>query len=440
MIGIEVTRDESTWLLEDRDTVLRMARIGQLGPADTLRETREGDFVAARDLEWLAGAFEGDPWDAWEELDGMDPEEAWAEVAVPVQVAEEPVEDTDLTTRKDYEREARGPWRPQAARAADPSMTLSVSFKPAGAPSTSPAPKSKAPAKSPPPLRTPPRPQAPPAMRAQGPGTALDPSMGQVIEFPNARVGSVRPSPLGSELPAALLQPLEVQDLVPNDPGNIRVHRAAPPEPPRSMAPWLVVIALILCLAAFGLSIYSIQRDAQWTSAQSRATPTAPAATPGAVPEPAAKPAAAVADDADLISELGALDAELRERIPGTPVDLGGRADGLASALLIELSNMKLGPVKVSAPVVSWTGARNDVVEVADVEVRLTSSGTIERELAAVGLVVGKYLQHYGFEIRKFSVIVTGQDGVSRKRQIEPDAARQLWSGRKDLYEFLTGR
>jgi len=270
--------------------------------------------------------------------------------------------------------------------------------------------------------------------------------MGQVIEFPNARTGPGRPSPVGSELPAALLQPLEVQDLVPNDPDSVRVHRAAPPEPPRSMAPWLVVIALILCLAAFGLSLYSIQRDAQWTSAQPRATAAAPVATPTPAAEPAAEPApaaaaaAASADEADLVAELAALDAELRERIPRTPVSLGGGPDELASALLIELSNMKLGPVKVAAPVVSWTGAQNDVVEVADVEVRLTSTGTIERELAAVGLVVGKYLQHYGFEIRNFAVIVTGQDGVSRKRQIEPDAARQLWSGRKDLYEFLTGR
>jgi hypothetical protein len=111
----------------------------------------------------------------------------------------------------------------------------------------------------------------------------------------------------------------------------------------------------------------------------------------------------------------------------------------LSSALLIELSNMRLGPIKVSAPVISWTGAHNDVVEVADIEVRLTTTGNIEEELAAVGLVVGKYLQHYGFQVRKFSVIVAGSDGVSRERIIDPDAARNLWTGRKNLYEFLTG-
>ena len=164
------------------------------------------------------------------------------------------------------------------------------------------------------------------------------------------------------------------------------------------------------------------------------------AEVPESVEEVASPETSASEEEAEQVSQLARLDAELRERIPPSPLDLRGGPDDLESALLIELSNMKLGPVKVSAPVVSWTGARNDVVEVADVEVRLTSSGSIERELAAVGLVLGKYLQHYGFEVRTFSVIVIGQDGISRKRQMEPVSARHLWSGRKDLYEFLTGR
>ena len=447
MIGIEVTRDGHIWLLEDRSTVIRMVRIGQLGPADTVRESRDAAWADASSLDWLASAFQGDPWEAWEELDGVDPEQVWAEAAVPVEADIDPVDDTDVSTREAMTREAEPEPLIETLSDADVEPSeMSLSFQPAPAlsePVVSPSPADPSPASQPPqdPVGD------PPALAASAEGSPVS-SMGQVIEFPNGRQGAARSV---SDVSAALLQPLEVQDLVPNDLDSVRVHEAPPPQPPRSLAPWLVVMALILCLAAFGLSLWSIQRDAQWTSARATAVPPTPqvqasevAEVPEAVEEVASPEASASAsaseEEAEQVSQLARLDAELRERIPPSPLDLRGGPDDLESALLIELSNMKLGPVKVSAPVVSWTGARNDVVEVADVEVRLTSSGSIERELAAVGLVLGKYLQHYGFEVRTFSVIVIGQDGISRKRQMEPVSARHLWSGRKDLYEFLTGR
>ncbi len=416
MIGIEVTRDGRTWLLEDRETVVRMARIGQLGPADGVRESREADFVEARTLGWLAEAFEGDPWDAWEELDGTDPEEAWSAAAVPVAAEQDEIEDTDVTKRERLEDTEEAPPAP--------SPTLSVSFKPA-AEERPPKKESAGP--------VPPAP--PPALAAE----ATPEERGKVIAFPSSR--PARPPPSGSELPAALLQPLPVQDLVPNDSDSVRLHGAPPPESPKPLYPWLVGMAMVMFLAGFTLVIYSIQRDARWTSGTvSNPAPTVAVAEVPEPAEPEPTPEPVEVDEADLVSELEALRADLKERIPASPITLSGGPDDLESALLIELSNMKLGPVKVDAPVLSWTGAQNDVVEVADVEVRLPDNDSIERQLAVVGLVVGKYLQHYGFQIRTFSVVVTGDDGVSRKRQMDPVAARHLWSGRKDLYGFLTGR
>ncbi len=229
---------------------------------------------------------------------------------------------------------------------------------------------------------------------------------------------------------------------MPNDPDNVEVHAAPPPET-RTLAPWLLVMALVLCIAAFGLSIWHIQLNAGWTSARP-----GPAATTSAAPaatQPETEPVAAVhaqpdaQQEAAFISELEALVAELRSRIPATTIDLGTGTDDLANALLIELSNMKLGTVKVDAPVLSWTGARNDVPELVDITVRLSSRGSIERELATVGLVVGKYVQRYGFTVNTFSIVVVDEAGVSRGRNMDADAARNLWTGRMGLYSFLTG-
>jgi hypothetical protein len=450
MIGIEVTRDGQTWLLEDRETVVRMARIGQLGPADKVREEREAEWRPARDVEWLSESFEGDPWDAWEELDGEHPEEIWAACVVPVESEEDPSEDTDVSTRKaalDNERPVAKVEAP-VVQSAGPPPKMSLSFQPAAGK------KPKAPKKKSPPPRSakPKRPSlvSQPRERSAQASSRIPPkqtgassarTMGQIIEFPQGRGG---PSQNRSNmLPAALLQPLEVEALVQNDPDAIEVHQGPQPNEPKSWVPWLVVMALVLCLVAFGLSIWTIRLNAGWTSPRTGSTPTPLAVTR---PEPLIEPADVDAatgntsgEDQALVADLDTLTEEIRERIPRTTEDLEGGPDDLSSALLIELSNMRLGPIKVSAPVISWTGAHNDVVEVADIEVRLTTTGNIEEELAAVGLVVGKYLQHYGFQVRKFSVIVAGSDGVSRERIIDPDAARNLWTGRKNLYEFLTG-
>ncbi len=449
MIGIEVNRGGRTWLLEGRETVVRLARLGQIGASDRVREERNGTWAEAGDLDWLAPAFEGDLWDAWDELDGEDPEEIWAAHAVPVESEDEGAEDTDLTSRKEMEAARRAalqrrrelhdarttrPGRPKPPPERRPAK-MKVTFTPAPGAEPTPPPRAPVPSAPSPPAEPAPRPGLA-GMAPDGAPPSTSEPWGQVIAFPKgggAAVAAEQP-----DVPPRLLQPLEVQPLVPEDPGDIRVTARPPPES-RSWAPWLLVMALVLCLAAFALSIWHVQLNAGWTSARPVAeVPRADvpvAAQPG--PEPVVEE-----HIEDMVerqqAELDALAAELRARIPIESIDLGQGTDDLANALSIELSNMKLGAVKVDAPVVSWTGARNDVPEVVDISVRLNSRGAIERELATVGMVVGKYLHRYGFTVRNFDIVVVDEQGI-KGRDIDADAARNLWTGRMDLYSFLTG-
>ncbi len=455
MTGIEVIRDGRVWRLADREAAIRMARIGLVGPADNVREGDQS-WQEARQLDWLASSFLGDPWDAWEELEGKDPEGIWAATATLVDSEEDLPEVTDLTQIQDLGEGADPPVQ---------GVSHEVEFAYLGT-------QRKTPRSLPDP-GTSPVPEAPPsspraekaehrfskrAEKADTPETAvfagevgsdgppsLVPVMGQVIAFPQGRGGAAAaPLALHSQEPSDLLEPLAVHALGGDESGDGLALRDSPPAEPRAWAPWLLVMALILCIAAFGLSIWSVHLNARWTSPRTLPAPVV-VEVADVEPEPLAEPqpeqilVPQEAEDERPLVDLEALAAELRERIPVETLALQGGPDDLASALLIELSNMKLGPVRVSAPVVSWTGARNDVVEVADIEVRLTATGNIERDLAAVGLVVGKYLQQYGFRVRDLSIIVVGNDGVSRKRQLDPGAARSLWTGRKSLYDFLTG-
>jgi hypothetical protein len=129
----------------------------------------------------------------------------------------------------------------------------------------------------------------------------------------------------------------------------------------------------------------------------------------------------------------------LRNTMSPGVIDMMGRPDDLSTALLVELSRMKLGPVKVQADVLAWGGAKNDMPEAAEIHVLLQSKGEFEWELGAVGLVVGKYAQFYGLQVLRLQVTLQSEDGTLKRQQIDPELAREFYRNRIDLFGYLRG-
>jgi len=92
----------------------------------------------------------------------------------------------------------------------------------------------------------------------------------------------------------------------------------------------------------------------------------------------------------------------------------------------------------VRAPVINWTRAgSNRVPEVADVQVQIRSEGELDREFAAIAMVVGKYLTHYDMTLSQFKVAVETESGELRGRSFDPMAARDLYAFRISLQEYF---
>jgi hypothetical protein len=136
-------------------------------------------------------------------------------------------------------------------------------------------------------------------------------------------------------------------------------------------------------------------------------------------------------------SRYDAMFADLNDRmLPGTQ-DVSG-ADGLESALLIEFSRLKFNALHVVAPVVAWEGTKAEVPAEVNVEISYTSpNGEIDRELTAIGLVVGKYMQQYDLRVPRLEITIQEAGKPDHKRVIDARDARRLYLRQITVERYL---
>jgi hypothetical protein len=133
------------------------------------------------------------------------------------------------------------------------------------------------------------------------------------------------------------------------------------------------------------------------------------------------------------------MELALRNRmVPGCSTI--AREDDLDTALRVELSRLGVHAHKVHAPVLTWGGRKGDMPHAVEIMIWYQGqAGELDRELGAIGLVVGKYAQQYGLDVRSFEVYLEGADGTSRLRALDANQAKQLYLRRVSLLQFLTG-
>jgi len=133
------------------------------------------------------------------------------------------------------------------------------------------------------------------------------------------------------------------------------------------------------------------------------------------------------------------MELQLRNRmVPGCSTIF--KEDDLDTALRIELSRLGVHADSVHAPVLTWGGRKGDVPHA--VEIKIWYEGQpdeLDRELGAIGLVVGKYAQQYGLDVRAFDINVKDSDGNARERSLDAAAAKQFYLRRIPLLKFLMG-
>ncbi len=433
MPGWEVRKGGAVYLLADPDDLVRMASIGQVRGGDEVRREGRKRWKKARDLKELDAVYAADPWAAWDTLGGRKPQELWAGCAQLIEPAHAPQTEEASVTPEPVEAPAAAPVA--APVAAPPSSELAQGFAEPVAPTEDTAPRMLPP---PPVIPTPPVPAAdlgqPLPKHPQETHPTLVPSQaleshptlvpGEVIAFPS---GARSDGNAAAALRLEIMASPETRDTGPR---------------PRRMFPWVFGgLATVGTLAMLAVQSH-VRTTATWVSPR---RPVAEAEEgPGPLAEKEEPKVATVAleEPEEVVETPSALrdaaDALRNTMSPGV-IDMMGRPDDLSTALLVELSRMKLGPVKVQADVLAWGGAKNDMPEAAEIHVLLQSKGELEWELGAVGLVVGKYAQFYGLEVSRLQVSLQSEDGTLRRQEVDPELAREFYRNRIDLFGFLRG-
>lgn len=210
---------------------------------------------------------------------------------------------------------------------------------------------------------------------------------------------------------------------------------------PRTGGPRFGLLALVgfVCFGLVGIVNGYVRHVAGQTYVPSLAQQGAPAAAEPvatAEPSPSVEPTPTELQPS-AIDPLDALDAELRGRLRPEVPDVTEEGD-LESALFVELSRMGLAELTVSASVTGWTGKKRNVPQSAEVVVGFRSrAGELDRELAAVGLVVGRAIQSLGLELARFEVHLDAGEAGVRRWPIDPDQARNYYVRRTSLESFL---
>ncbi|MEE2750813.1 MAG: hypothetical protein VX519_05240 [Myxococcota bacterium] len=437
MPGWEVKRKGQVFRMGRSEDLLRMAVIGQIHATDRVRTVGETEWRLAGDVEEVASALEQDPWSAWESLGGQSPKALWNACTELVGAEEGPEaypNDYDtLESRAEDLLKDSGTSDTSEVSETDPVVLEEQDFSAPVLPRfdeettiTRPIPRPP-----PPPKATPPESERLEPVSTPQEQTKPDVQQGggEIIAFPSAG-GQRRGS-------AGVAAALDIPDFAEFE------ERMARPQvrPPRRAFPWVLGTVGMVGILAMMMVNAHVRSTAMWVSPRAT-TPNSTEATDKGVVKPAEETErveVVSTVDSETPYALRAASHDLRDRLSPGVIDMKGRVDDLSTALLVELSRMDLGPVKVQAPVLAWGGARNDMPEAVDIHVLLQSRDELEWEIGAVGLVIGKYVQSYDLEVERLQLSLQAEDGTLKRIQIDPDLTRQFYRNRVDLLGFLQG-
>ena len=276
-------------------------------------------------------------------------------------------------------------------------------------------------------------------------------SRGKVIAFPQgeparptAVQGSAALSPDADPLPL----PLHRGQGMGQEIDRLPLLSAPPQEPTASTGTrwWrLALLAGVALSAMWCLRWYvTSTATAVYPTTLSPGGPSAeppPASAPGvAEPEPAAPtPAAERIPSSTRSGPYADLEREIRSQWLVEPREVNDDGD-LEVALLMELPRVHIDLVRAKAPITEWSRGRNPSPEAATFFIRYRPrEGELERELAAITLVVGRYMSIYRLKSDQLTIERQFEDGQLRRIAVDPKQALQVYEQQLSLVDFLKG-
>ncbi len=131
------------------------------------------------------------------------------------------------------------------------------------------------------------------------------------------------------------------------------------------------------------------------------------------------------------------IEREIRSQWLADPRDLV-EANDLEDALYVELPRVHIQLVRAKAPITEWGGRKSAQPQAANFLIRYEGrAGERDRELAAIALVVGRYMSIYKLRSDQLTIEIQTASGGTRRIAVDPTQALRLYEQRITIVEFL---
>ncbi len=384
MSDIEIIAEERTFTVDTIDDLVDLVRSGRVGRAAQVKLPEADEYVRADSLPQVAGVLAKDPWSAWE----AEPDDSLLDAFTPPKPTPPPVEKPVAPAQDVVEELPASALVPMMSSSEEVEKVVEVA-KPKAAPDPE---RPITPSSTTHPPRNPRRPP------------------GKVIAFPQS-----------TDNPIDGMHALAM-DLTPRN--------QTPRVDHYSSVRWSRVIVLgVVGVAVTMMWVWYVQTNA--TAQFSSRSKVAVQATPK-LPAPMSE-----VEIEKEVSPYETLEDTLRNELMEGILDIPGETE-FEDALLIELRRVRVDVRSVRVKINTWAGRKNDIPDDVSFQVKVVArDGELDRDLGGLGLVLGKYIQHYGLQVSSLDILLSAEDGL-RKIRMNPETARRYFTHRVSLERFLT--
>ena len=105
--------------------------------------------------------------------------------------------------------------------------------------------------------------------------------------------------------------------------------------------------------------------------------------------------------------------------------------------LQVELARFRLQSINIEAKVTKWTGRKEDRPQKAKVSLTIDGTGEIDHDIAAVSLILGKYMEQYFMDIDELELCLDTEENVLLCASLDAEVAREFYLQRVSYPRFF---
>ena len=136
-------------------------------------------------------------------------------------------------------------------------------------------------------------------------------------------------------------------------------------------------------------------------------------------------------------SPIWSLESSIRKEVGEDIIPLNPESS-FEDILHIELQRTGITSIKIRAAVTEWTGRKLDQPKKIDVRIRAESTGELDRDIATLSLIMGKYIEYYFLDVERLEVCLSPDEDSYLCSALNSEVIRRYYLKRIEYDVFFS--